>query len=754
MATNFPTLKRTNPAADEDSANTDRNAKRFGVISFFTVSAGLFLIFWGISSGDFRTAENVWTARFCLVWALGAALILSGVFLRSALKISAFWLGLAIAGQAASLQLIDAGRLIRFQHYRAIAEWSKADFLPLALLLLQIGFVVFSISKKLPEIGEFLARTFKTRQLILFAVFLTLADAALSKDFSIYATDLAFAAVIQTISAANIILFAWSLPAETLSVWQRKIRSFLSESATVKRPRLDGFSLIAALFVVIFAAALGYFVYENHPHVPDEAQYLFQAKYFAAGQLTVKAPLVPEAFSLYMVPQNESRWFAIFPPGWAAMLAVGLKLHIFWLVNPMLAGICILLAYLFFQDIYSRRVARLAIVLLCCSPWFIFMAMSLMSHISTLACALAAAVLVLRGFKSREIKYFFAAGLFVGFVSLIRPLDGAIIAILLGVWTLMDEAQWRKRILNAAILTVGTICSAALVLPYNFGVTGNAMLSPMDAYYARYFSADVMNLGFGANRGFNWGLDAFPGHSPFEALINAALNVFQVNTELFGWATGSLILMIYFILSGAWRKKDFWSFSVIGSVIFAYSFFWYHGGPDFGARYWFLIIIPLVGLTARSIESLSESLDETGEVNNSLNPRIVAAIGMLCVLTLFNYFPWRALDKYFHYLEMQPGIEELARENDFGKSLVLIRGAEYPDYASAWVYNPPDFEGDAPIFAWDKTADVREKLLRSYPERRAWIVDAPTLTGGGYKIVQRPVYTIKNAANRWDYRRN
>jgi len=341
--------------------------------------------------------------------------------------------------------------------------------------------------------------------------------------------------------------------------------------------------------------------------------------------------------------------------------------------------------------------------------------------------------------KNKKIIYAFGAGLAIGILSLIRPLDGVMVAFLLGVWTLFKTPTWKARFLNASALVAGTITTAALVFPYNQAVTGNALLSPLDAYYAKYFSPKVMALGFGAERGFHWGLDAFPGHSPLEAVINAALNTFLLNTELFGWGIGSILLAILFISTVKIQKKDFWALAVIAVIVGGYSLFWYHGGPDFGARYWFLCIIPLIALTVKGIEFLENKIREPNDTDSNFNPRVILAVAVLCAVSLIAYFPWRALDKYHGYLEMRPGIRELAQKNNFGRSLVLIRGEEHPDYQSAWVYNPVNFEGNTPIYAWDKNAEIRARLLNAYADRPVWIIDGPTRTGDSFKIVQGPV---------------
>jgi hypothetical protein len=108
-------------------------------------------------------------------------------------------------------------------------------------------------------------------------------------------------------------------------------------------------------------------------------------------------------------------------------------------------------------------------------------------------------------------------------------------------------------------------------------------------------------------------------------------------------------------------------------------------------------------------------------------------------MALINYFPWRAIDKYHHYLRMRPDIRSLADNYHFGKSVVLIRGDSHPDYASAWIYNPLDLRADAPVYAWDRNTRVRAEVLKSYPERPVWVVDGPSITQNGYRVISGPI---------------
>jgi hypothetical protein len=58
---------------------------------------------------------------------------------------------------------------------------------------------------------------------------------------------------------------------------------------------------------------------------------------------------------------------------------------------------------------------------------------------------------------------------------------------------------------------------------------------------------------------------------------------------------------------------------------------------------------------------------------------------------------------------------------------------------SAWVYNSLDWNAaGGPVYAWDRSDEVRAKVLAAYPDRPVWILDGPTRTGAGFKVVGVP----------------
>src|SRR5215813_6030423 len=133
-----------------------------------------------------------------------------------------------------------------------------------------------------------------------------------------------------------------------------------------------------------------------------------------------------------------------------------------------------------------------------------------------------------------------------------------------------------------------------------------------------------------------------------------------------GWSIGSLLFVALLVFTGKPNKSDWLMLAVCIAVFGPFFFYYYSGGPDFGARYWYLMLVPLVALTIRGIDFLQSTREQS-------STSVLIAVGVLSLLTLLNYFPWRTVDKYRHFWDMRPDVRELAKQYNFGKSLVLVR---------------------------------------------------------------------------------
>jgi hypothetical protein len=148
------------------------------------------------------------------------------------------------------------------------------------------------------------------------------------------------------------------------------------------------------------------------------------------------------------------------------------------------------------------------------------------------------------------------------------------------------------------------------------------------------------------------------------------------------------------------------------------------------------MLVPCVVFTIGGIRLLKAHLERDFPGSG---PRLTTVVIALCAMSLINYFPWRAIDKYHHYQQMRPDVLTLARQRNFGRALVLVQGDRHPDYASAATYNPLDLTADAPIYAWDRSPEVRRQVLQAYHDRPVWILEGPTRTGGGFRVKVGPL---------------
>lgn len=717
----------------------DDSASRWAVAGrLVAIAAAALVTVFALTSLSLRNAEGFVDGRVCLPLSISAALIIVAATFAGRWRQFGLWLSVALLSQAISLQLIDAGTWLHFQHYyRPIEPASFSSpgqppinplvywlLIPLAIQAVLVTVAIFRIrpSITLNRGGVSIWRLFGALLLTFFFA------ATVSRHIPSFILELLFAALIQLINLATIFLAARAIPAGAFK-WLQKLICQATEK------RLDSVALGAAIWTTAVSASLAFFVYQRQPHLADELVYLYQARMLAHGALSIPAPPVPQAFDLYLMEFSGNQWFAVTPAGWPAVLAIGVLAGVPWLVNPILAGVSVILTYFLVRELYNRATARLVVLLLSVSPWFLFLAMSYMTHTWALTCALAASLGVAWARKTNHARWAFLGGIALGFVALVRPLEGVILAALLGLWSI-GIGGTRLKLGSIASLIIGAAIAGSLVLPYNKRLSGHALKFPINAYLDKKYGPGVNDLGFGANRGLGWALDPFPGHGLRDVIVNSDLNLFGIHTDLHGWSIGSLAFIAVALFFGTWQRSDRIMLALIVAVIGTHALYWFSGGPDFGARYWYLIIIPCVIFTVRGMQTLSEKL---GAIAGRLDPRVLAAVTALCLLSVVNYIPWRALDKYFHYLNIRPEIGQLAEEHHFGKSLILIRGDEHPDYVAAAVYNPLDFNAAVPIYARDDDPKTRAELLRAYPDRPVWILRGPTRTHRGYEIIAGPL---------------
>jgi Gpi18-like mannosyltransferase len=122
----------------------------------------------------------------------------------------------------------------------------------------------------------------------------------------------------------------------------------------------------------------------------------------------------------------------MYPPGWPAVLAVGLLAGLDWLLNPLL-GLCILwLTYRIAILVFDQRVGQLAVILMVMSPFFLFNSVGFMAHPLGGAMLAAATLFLFHGLKSRGLGHPFGTLLLAGLALLVRPWTAFCVGTVLG----------------------------------------------------------------------------------------------------------------------------------------------------------------------------------------------------------------------------------------------------------------------------------------------------------------------------------
>ncbi|HEX6313594.1 MAG TPA: hypothetical protein VFZ73_01995 [Gemmatimonadaceae bacterium] len=673
------------------------------------------------------------------LWLIAGALALIAITagVRLGAGRAGAWAGLAALGQCAVLQLIVAGPAVGYQHLTLPPDAWRSRPVPALLVPAFLIAVLGGVIRHRHEIREWIAGQERPWAILLAIAGTLLVAAAPSAEPDVYLAELAWAALVQLGSLGCIALAVGNLPHELVARSQPRLQAWLEGGG---RRGLDRFSWSLAGFVTVVATLLCLTSYQAIPHVPDEVAYVLQARYFAAGLPWMAPPAVPAAFDTFLLEVSGDRWYSVFPPGWPLLLAVGVKLGVPWLVNPLLGGACILLTYLLVQELSGRRLARLTITIMAVSPWFLFLSMSFMSHVLSLALALVTALGAARGIRAAAPWPALAGGLALGILGMSRPLEGVAVAVLAGI-PLLAASLRHRRIGVLSFAMAGTAVTGGLGLAYNRVITGSALQFPAEQYFDREYGPGRYAIGFGPEKGVGWtGLDPFPGHGAADVGVNAVLNGFMMNVDLLGWSAGSMLL----VLLGLFHARgtvDRLMVTSIAVVVGLHSAFWFSGGPDFGARYWFLALVPAAVLVGRGLSALSPN-ESSGPA-----PRAVLAAAWLSVLALTLFVPWRAVDKYRYYRGVRADLVALRDDSRFQDGLILVRGQRHPDWAGAAIANEVGLaRHGSPVFAWDRDSLSRRAVLAAFPARAVWLVDGPTRTGGAYRVRRGPIPPTERSA--------
>lgn len=646
-------------------------------------------------------------------------------------------LALAVVAQACALQLVDVRPYAFFQHYLPWSSIVGAPSAAAAGVLLQ-SIVVLPIAwRRRAQLRAAFTGVLPVRTWLIAGAIagFSLAVPSISVTFAL--GEVLLAGWIAGVAALNVVLAVLMLPDAFLARASAWVDARITLGAGGAEPRRWDRRVpwVVAVWVTLAAATASYVVLERVPHIDDSVSNLFQAKYFAQGRLYLPAPPDAEAFRIDLAVVQDGKWFGYAFPGWPAVLAIGVAAGAPWMVNPILGGLLILLAHAWIRRRCDLATANIAVLLLATSSWLIFTSAEMMGHPLTAVLAMGALGAFDRATLERRprrgwILWSALAGAAVGALMLTRAFDGTLIAIVLAA-TIVIDRQIRRAF--PALVVAGVLAAGvtAISFPYNRAVTGKATYPAHLAWADGRYGPGVDVIGFGPNVGIDrWpNLDPLPGHGAPDVVLNLNKNFFMVNADLFGWATGSVVFIALAFGLGRWRRGDGVLLAVVATFIAGYSLFWFSGGPDLGARYWYPLLVPLAALTARGAQMLAAACARTGRLSLS-GARIGAFMLVLAIGAAVTMLPWRAATKHYRYRGISGEVRALAASAGFGRALVFVRASERADFQSAFNLNPATFDGLETVYAFDAGPEHTAAVVRALADRPVWVIGRADVAPG------------------------
>ena len=339
-----------------------------------------------------------------------------------------------------------------------------------------------------------------------------------------------------------------------------------------------------ALFAAIASITYYYYYLRGGPRIIDATYYWLQAKTFAKGHLTLPLlyPTSAQRGRFLYYNSELSRLSVLFPPGYAAVLALGMLLRVPELVGPCIAaGLVFVTAALARRVFGDLRIAFAAALLSALCATLRYHTADTLSH-GWAALLFTTSVWAALGTSRRDIV---VSGLCAGWLIATRPVTA--IALLATIALILRNTSVKRLLSFAAALLPGI----AAWLIYQRVTTGNWLYSTQLAYYELSDGPPgCFRYGFGQGIGCHFEHGRYVarrlpnGYTPLAALVVSGVRLRWHLLDVLNFEPLALILIL-----AAKRLREFHSTRVLIwtplLLLAAYAPFYFDGNfPGGGAR--------------------------------------------------------------------------------------------------------------------------------------------------------------------------
>ncbi len=423
----------------------------------------------------------------------------------------------------------------------------------------------------------------------------------------------------------------------------------------------------------------------------DEHSSYFLADCIRQGKLWATPHPLPDFFEVVHIGNKAGKWFSVYPPGWPAIWAIGLKLNITNWLNPLLASISFVFFYRAVKKLFGFVPAYLGLVLMCFTPFFIFNHAAYFSHSTAMLTISIFLFTYLKWFETRSPAWSVLCAFAIGYGLGTRYLTiaGLVAPFLLYrfVRILLRKDRWDNSYL---VFLIVLSFMMFLNLYFNFLITGNFFDAP-NHYHHRW-----EHLGF---------QDDY-------TLVDALYFVIARFFFLMDWFPPAFIVLYLFSLFRPEKRNPDQLLFCYGFfyLVFAYLFYYSWGGNQYGPRY-YLCGIPFLTFT------LAVCIRDWWRKGTNEIKKFI--LGLLIVAAIGNFYSLQKNARYHEVVSSErKALYDTAEQNVKRPAIVFIIGFLGDRLVMSEedaVRNPPNL--DASILYAHDLGEKNKLLMNYYPER-------------------------------------
>ena len=492
--------------------------------------------------------------------------------------------------------------------------------------------------------------------------------------------------------------------AAALSGWTLPGRFFRGVLTGGSDPLFMGALLVC---VLIFTVWMAYGPLEGIPKGGDEAAYLIQSRIYARGQAWVRSPGLEDPRDLFPFRHfvfDQGRWFVMYTPIHSLLMVPFTRFGISPVMGPLQAALSLAGACLLFRRVAGRPVARLGVLIMAVSPFFLFMAPTHMAHNSELLFVTWALYFIVRAFQTPRKGWYAASGFLLGLALCTKPYTALPWAISITA-VLFARLRW-KALPVLLLIAAGAAAPVAFFLLSNAHYTGD----PLSPAYNMARGGSL--LGFGPDKAW------FPeygdhSHTPVRGLLNLARQAGTGSTILLGWPFLSLVpaLLILFdrTLARRWRVLYLPVLAVAPFMLVHYA-----AAIDYGPRHYYTTLPAFALLCALGFREAGRRWG---------NRAVLFAGALFAWVTLAVYIPdgvalrsgpWQSIDSIPLRLAAA-GVQPPA--------VVFMEAGEhgYPNIMSGLLATDPYLDGDVVFCAHQTPGEDLAAMETVFPGRNPYL---------------------------------